>query len=90
MAWVSPQPLLVLRRNERLHRNNTRLHPNPFPPAWQVKSLDYGNPHAYVAFLTHRRQLYRRRSMLLGALRKTLSARLIGVFEAAQEGARGL
>jgi len=25
-----------------------------------------------------------------GALRKTLSARLIGVFEAAQEGARGL
>jgi ATP phosphoribosyltransferase len=27
---------------------------------------------------------------ILGALRKTLSARLIGVFEAAQEGARGL
>jgi hypothetical protein len=27
---------------------------------------------------------------IVGALRKTLSARLIGVFEAAQEGARGL
>jgi hypothetical protein len=39
--------------------------------------------HDYIRFV-------RGFAAFLGALRKTLSARLIGVFEAAQEGARGL